>query len=654
MGPDHRVQAVIEDLAGAAHQVGEDVGGGADPTHHADALSGGTGVDVGPAVAVGGLHHLVPKKSQIGVRRVGRSMVADGNASKRICPLDHFRGVAGQDLIAVCRSSARYTESMPTAPNPYDWQSHNPRVEIPRADVERIAEPLRQGGSAVVLGGRGMGKSVTLHQIKKTLEQDGSTRVELIPAPPPELTVRACLDELAEVLGVATGAQRSSRILERYFSRGNVPERLVLLFDEFDRYAEKGEPTATPPGRGFFNDLEAARRDVPGLGVMATGSLGIFVVRDVLGSSFLSRALHVRLRPFDRDATSALAAPFAERGHALSDEVLDVLHLATGGIPALLTFGLQALWSLDRDAVERDVTAVYSDFSHDHAAYLQDLLRSVTDPRLSEAPRRVLERIRQASGPVPRARLEEAMQRANGSLSLELIDALQLLEAAGLVHIDGSLFHDNPVRARPIASLLNLPASSEDSHAGHASDTPGELVALLRQDLVTLLGKLHRGSADFFRPGRPKSDGARSAKQLVPESVFAAHLALGFELMGWRVEREAQSASGRTDLKLRRNGSEEILIVEIKIWGRNDYRDAHRQIESYWTAGVRGGAVVQLTDTDVPDWAERYSRECLEPLELEIEVDKVAGSPIHAHLATRSSSGQMARVDHYLLRLPRR
>ncbi len=525
--------------------------------------------------------------------------------------------------------------------NPYDWQSHNPRVQIPRAEVDRIAATLGEGGSAVVLGGRGMGKSVTLQQVREALERDGSTRVELIPAPPPELTVRACLDELAEVLGVTGGALRTSRILEAYFSRGDVPERLVLLFDEFDRYAEKGEPSATPPGRGFFNDLEATRRDTPGLGVMATGSLGVFVVRDVLGSSFLSRALHARLRPFDRDTTNLLVRPFTERDRTLPEEVLDVLHLATGGIPALVTFGLQALWPLDRPVAERDVTAVFSDFSHDHSAYLQDLLRSVTDPRLSEAPLRVLDHIRQADGSLPRAKLEEAMERPNGLLSLELIDVLQLLEAAGLVHIDGSLFHDNPVRARPIASLLNLPASSEDS-----GDDPN---VLLRRDLVTLLGKLHRGSADFFRPGR-----ASSGKRLVPESVFAAHLALGFELMGWRVEREAQSAAGRTDLKLRRNGSAAVMLVEVKIWGRNDYCDAQRQIESYWTAEVRGGAVVQLTDAEIPDWAERYRRECLDHLELAAAAE-TTGSPISARFAAKSSVGGMtASVDHYLLRLPRR
>ncbi len=527
------------------------------------------------------------------------------------------------------------------APNPYDWQSHNPRVEIARDEVGRIAAVLREGGGAVVLGGRGMGKSVTLHQIRKALEQDGDTRVVVIPAPPPELTVRACLDELAEVLGAPGGALRTRRILDDYFSRDDVPEKLVLLFDEFDRYAEKGEPSATPPGRGFFNDLEATRRDVPGLGVMATGSLGVFVVRDVLGSSFLSRALHVRLRPFERDATQKLSRPFAERGQALVAEILDALHLATGGVPALVTFGMQALWGLD-SMTERDVATVFADFSHDHSAYLQDLLRSVTDPRLSEAPRRVLERIRQADGPLPRAQLEEAMQRPNGILSLELVDVLQLLEAAGLVHVDGSLFHDNPVRARPIVSLLNLPSSSAES-----GDDPA---VLLRQDLVALLGKLHRGSVDFFRRGEEGT-----GKRLLPESVFAAHLALGFELMGWRVEREAQSAAGRTDLKLRRNGSGEAVLVEIKIWGRNDYRDAQRQIESYWTADVRSGAVVQLTDADVPDWAEHYHRECLDPLGLAFKVDQPSESPIAARFAVESAVGGMAAtIDHYLLRIPRR
>ncbi len=476
------------------------------------------------------------------------------------------------------------------------------------------------------------------------LEADGKTHVVLISAPPPELTVRACLDELAEALGVAGGFSRCIRILDAYFERGDVPERLVLLFDEFDRYAEKGGTTANPPGRGFFNDLEAARRDTPGLGVMATGSLGVFVVRDVLGSSFLSRAYHSHLAPFRRPHEDALVRPFTDRGTALAAEVVDALHLASGGIPALVTYGLQQLWLLERAPAERDVTAVFADFLQGHAEYLRDLLRSVADERLSEAPRRVLEEIRRTPEPIPRARLESALAPANGPLDLDLVDVLQLLEAAGLVRVEGSLHADDPVRVSPIASLLDFPGSSAKSPV---------LAQRLRDDLESLLAKLHRASADFFRPGGRGSDGA--GKRLVPESVFAAHLALGFELLGWRTEREAQSAAGRTDLKLRRNGSTEIMLVEVKVWGRNDYRQAQRQIESYWTGDVGFGAVVQLTDAELPDWPERYRRECLEPVGLESEADTMAGSPIRARFSTRSSaSGAEIPVDHYLVALPRR
>ncbi|MCP4654103.1 MAG: hypothetical protein GY856_01660 [bacterium] len=81
--------------------------------------------------------------------------------------------------------------------NPYNWQSHRPQVEIPRTEVGRLSELLRSNGSAVVLGGRGMGKSVFLGQLKAELERDPETRVVLFEAPPPALTVEACFDILA-------------------------------------------------------------------------------------------------------------------------------------------------------------------------------------------------------------------------------------------------------------------------------------------------------------------------------------------------------------------------------------------------------------------------------------------------------------------------
>jgi hypothetical protein len=411
----------------------------------------------------------------------------------------------------------------------------------------------------------------------------------------------------------------------------------VLLFDEFDRYAEKGGPSAQPPGRGFFNDLEASRRSLPQLGLLAVGSIGIFIFRDVLGSSFLSRALHMRLRPLVRTDAEALTTPFVERGAPLSEEVLDALFLASGGIPAILTYGLQQLWKLEGDVTTRDVTAIYKDFEEKHEEYLLDLLRALMDPRFSDAPLGVLERIRQGPGRIARSELEKALGNPSGVLKLSLSDALRLLEAVGAVRLESSVVYDNPLTVHPIPSLLNL---------SRGSAVEGDLRADFLRDLTSLLAKLHRSSVDFFRSGG----------RLVPESVFAAHLGLGFELLGWRSEREAQRGAGRTDLLLRRNGDTQVVVLEVKLWGRNDYREAHRQVESYWTDDVAAGAVVQITDAEIPDWEERYRRECLDPLGLTTEEQPVAGSPLRArfHCASSTDDGLDVRVDHFLLRLPRR
>ncbi len=527
------------------------------------------------------------------------------------------------------------------AAKPYNWESHTPRIQIPRADVGPVAKTLLNNGSAVVMGGRGMGKSVFLGQVKHELEREEGTRVLLVEAPSPALTVDACLAQLARRLGVAFETGLDSReIFDAFFAPDDAPERLVLLFDEFDRYAEKGEPSSQPPGRGFFNDLEASRRSMPQLGILAVGSIGIFIFRDVLGSSFLSRALHLRVRPFERSEAALLEPPFDDRGTPLSEDVQDALFLASGGIPALMTYGLQELWDLGHEATAHDVTAIYKNFEVRYGEYLRDLQSALTDARFSDGPLRVWEYIQQNAGRIRRGDLEHALGKPSGVLKLNVVDALHLLEAAGVVRLESSPYHDNPLTLHPIPSLLNLPKSSL------AEDDPRS--DFLR-DLTLLLARLHRSSADFFRPGRGGQE-----KRLVPESGFAAHLALGFELLGWRSERETQRGAGRTDLLLRRNGDTEVVVLEVKIWGRNDFREAHRQVESYWTDDVAAGAVVQLTDAELADWPERYLRECLaaptaEPVAVE-------GAPLAARFTATSTvaAGLEARVDHFLLRLARR
>ncbi|MCP4664649.1 MAG: hypothetical protein GY856_55405, partial [bacterium] len=330
-----------------------------------------------------------------------------------------------------------------------------------------------------------------------------------------------------------------------------------------------------------------------------------------------------------------------EHSRPLPVAALDALFLASGGIPALLTYGLQQLWRQDSEPTARDVTAVYQAFEERYEEYLRDLLSALVDPRLSDAPRRIWEYIREHAGRLPRTDLEARLGQPSGILRLDLTDALRLLEMSGVVRIEGSALRDDPVAVWPIAGLLNLP--------GRSPATSDQRQHFLR-DLNALLMSLHRSSADFFRPGK-----GGEGKRLVPESVFAAYLALGFELLGWRSEREAQRGAGRTDLLLRRNGADSVHIVEVKLWGRNDYRDAHRQVESYWTGDVVAGAVVQLTDRPVDDWPQRYRRECLDPAGISV-AEETAGQPVQAQLscASATSAGLEVRVEHFLVRLARR
>jgi hypothetical protein len=482
-----------------------------------------------------------------------------------------------------------------------------------------------------------MGKSVFLRQVKEEVERTQGVRAILFPAPPPELTMKACLDTLARQLGSSPqGPVAPYDLLAEYLSRADAPLLLVLIYDEFDGYAKS---PIDPPGRGFFNSLEAARRENRRIAILAAGGIGVFLFRDVLGSDFLSRASRFVLSPFEPGHVEALARPLADRTFGLSREVLESLQLAAGGHPALVTYGLQELWD-SAEVTSGRVSQIFGGFQLIHHEFLRAVYRSFSDPSLSTAPQEALGLIWSSPGCVPRAKLQEACGAPGGALRLDVVDVLDLLQAAGLVRVTGSI-NDDPLALEPIPSLLSLPAAVSPALP---------LRARLPHDLEILLGRLHALGVDFYRA----SSGGRG-KELVPEAVFSAFLALGMELSGWQVERESQSAAGRTDLKLRRNSAHEYGVIEVKIWGRNDYRDVHRQVESYWTGGVVAGAVVMLADVEISGWAAAYRKDCI-PLGVEVTEHSGGDSAVTAKFVCTSATADGLRtiVDHFLLRIPRR
>ena len=538
---------------------------------------------------------------------------------------------------------------------PYDWKRHRPRLEIPRPELTGVAEELCDGGSGVLLAGRGMGKSVFLRQLQRRIAEDSCARVVLFPEPPPQLTVRSCLEALAVELGVEArrlmpegAAALTARHIVHAYLEGAGVDRLVLLYDELDRYGRPGQVAASaPPGREFFNSLELMRRETPEVGILAAGSIGVFVFRDVFGSSFVARADKVRIRPFQRGEIQQLAVPFAERrDQALSGETIEALHLASGGNPALVTYGLGELWRRPWPS-EKDVTEAFVKFRERNGEFLRDFQQSFTSPQLSDAPQKVLELIQQSDGEVTHDSLQQACSGSGGVLELDFGDVLDLLEAAGLVRVTGSALAD-PVLVRPVSSVLILTAATSAVTTPRASSRM-PLSVRLRQDLAAVLARLHTSSADFFRPGNKERE-----KRLVPEAVFSAYLALGMELKGWQVDREAQRVAGRTDLQLRWNGSRELAVIEVKIWGRRDYRNVQRQVASYWSAETVAGAVVMITDAELPRWVEVYLRECLAALDADTEATG-EGSPLRAllHATSETTDGIRVGIDHFLLRLPR-
>jgi hypothetical protein len=149
---------------------------------------------------------------------------------------------------------------------------------------------------------------------------------------------------------------------------------------------------------------------------------------------------------------------------------------------------------------------------------------------------------------------------------IDFTDVLTLLEAAGLIRSYGSPTTDDPVDVRPIASILNLPPVPSPTEASFSKR--------LCDGLSYLLAKIYGFSIDFFRPGR------NAGKQIVPESVFSAFLAMGLEYLGWEADREVQMVAGRSDIRVKRPGEDRHGIVEVKIWGRNDYQSIQNQVES--------------------------------------------------------------------------
>jgi hypothetical protein len=176
---------------------------------------------------------------------------------------------------------------------------------------------------------------------------------------------------------------------------------------------------------------------------------------------------------------------------------------------------------------------------------------------------------------------------------VDVAQAVQLLQAAGLVGVSGSV-HADPLQIRPIASIVNLPTRP-------AADV--DPTDRFDADVACVLAQLHRFGRDFH--GR---------RDLLEEQVFSSLLAVGLILLGWSaVEREVVQSAGYPDLRIRmtQNGRDGHALIEMKIWPRNDYKDIQSQLDAYRVSDTVHAVAVTLGAREAAGWADEYEHECL-------------------------------------------
>lgn len=433
-----------------------------------------------------------------------------------------------------------------TSNNPYDWDSRYPRHVVSRTAFGELLERLQRGQTLLLHAGRGMGKSVLLCYLADHLRESAVQAVRI--EDPRGLPLSS------EVLA-ALGLPAIPSFTDAFGELLQAGERVILLIDEIDAWVRPDQRSQTQVTLEQLAKL--SRESYPGqLGILVAGGVGnTLLAHSPWGSTFASRVERtIFLNPFDSAELVALAKPLTER-RGLPEGWLAELLLASGGVPLLACQALQAAW---------DDPAVWpldhlSQWIKNQGGFIRAVQGSITVEEV-EGPWRLLQAINAAPG----GELSAVTVNDVVGNRISALDALRVLVSAGLVHPDYDAESD-PWLARPNPSVMHLGFPQRP----RMSPTEGFLA-----DLRHACAELRRHAADLFQ-------GRGAKRTLVPEAAISAMMAMFLRARGWKVGRELQQGLGRTDLRVERADFAGHFIIEVKIWGRNDYPSVSRQLCGY-------------------------------------------------------------------------
>ena len=282
----------------------------------------------------------------------------------------------------------------PSRENPYHWTSREPGLEIVHPHCAPIVERLCRGELIEVIGGHGMGKTVLLSQIATQCREREAEVVLFLDKPDMDVSLdqptgifassgssmasegaRGYVQALATRLGRDDPSRLwSARDLVGTWMRHHRDRTLIVLLDEIDRLVETGSTSA----RDFLDALVTAHSEFPHrFSVAIAGGLGIHALRSDLGSDFSSRASTECMQTFGPEQLDELAGPFARDGRPLEEETLETLRLLSGGIPALVAYGMQHLWDREAEPSPDAIRQIFEQFRDRHKNFRASLYRGL-------------------------------------------------------------------------------------------------------------------------------------------------------------------------------------------------------------------------------------------------------------------------------------
>lgn len=526
-----------------------------------------------------------------------------------------------------------FTQGELVVSNPYRWQQDSPAHVVPRQElIDSVATELRRGKAVQLIGGRGMGKSVFLRLLGEHFEHDRTTSALRISSPPLTATIESYIQDIQFRLNMGQLAHPNFDCIFDALDKRGISQ-LILLIDEADQYVIQDDNGRL--ARRWFNHLESVRKSYTDrLSILVAGGLGLFHLSHVLGSGLISRAEKKVLHPFSLEDLRCLAQPFERAGRPLNDSSLQTLAVLSGGNPAIATYGLEKSWEASDEIDPTSLQHIYAVFMEKQRDFIQAIYKSITLDGKRAGPIKTLELIQKQSAPVSQKSIRETC--AVDTDPLDTLQTLELLAAAGLVRVDG-LATSEPVHVFPVQSILNIPSIQDSSQL--------DPIERLLSHIEAILAQLHRFGRDFH-----------GEKDLLNEQVFSSLLAVALAVLGWSdVDREVVQLAGYPDLRvrLRHSGIQGNVVLETKIWARNDYKSIHQQVNEYRLSDTLICVAIMIgKDPDGITSSAKYAKECLPREQIALPCSSDLGG--HWKIEQQDEAGALNRTDHFLVNLPKR